>query len=303
MGENHRYPRYQRHVASRPMHYRHRFVFHPVPDLVERTPVNALRRRVRVFDAAVPQGLHDVASGAVMSLALMGEDGSATKRSWIASHVNLLTEFFDFRRRAQRGLDMAVNAPEGACTALLAHAWHDDHPHTVDEHLYALEALWLDSGPMVSDDHHLSFGIKSAARRLFLARHYAIASLRYAELAACGREAAALDRVLAYALRGTDAAYRAQLLVVDDTSSLSAHARRASAARYSNDPKQKAKTELYELWRGWQSGTGDGKARYRSNADFARKALVAYGDVLTSTATIERWQREWAKGEVTPEME
>lgn len=72
--------------------------------------------------------------------------------------------------------------------------------------------------------------------------------------------------------------------------------RSASLARYANDPKQRAKSEIRKLWGDWV----DGKASYRSGAAFARMMLEQF-PVLTSAKRIEAWVSEWRKERVSSE--
>lgn len=64
----------------------------------------------------------------------------------------------------------------------------------------------------------------------------------------------------------------------------------AAMTRYKNDPKQLAKSSVYEHWKQWQE---DPKL-YSTKADFARDMLDAY-EVLTSQKKIEDWCRDWER--------
>ena len=69
----------------------------------------------------------------------------------------------------------------------------------------------------------------------------------------------------------------------------------ASRARYAKDPKQKAKSEIFELWKLWRADSH----RYKSKAAFARDMLDKF-DCLTSQKQIEDWCRGWMKETDTP---
>ncbi|WP_155624979.1 hypothetical protein [Burkholderia vietnamiensis] len=66
--------------------------------------------------------------------------------------------------------------------------------------------------------------------------------------------------------------------------------RSASFARYSKDPKQRAKAEVKKLWEMWRRGP----SRYPSKAAFARDMLDKF-DELKSSKKIEDWVRAWEK--------
>lgn len=59
-------------------------------------------------------------------------------------------------------------------------------------------------------------------------------------------------------------------------------------AKAANDPKQKAKSEAFALWKDWQTG----ETLHKSGAAFARY-VVDKLDVLDSTKTVERWVTQW----------
>lgn len=60
-----------------------------------------------------------------------------------------------------------------------------------------------------------------------------------------------------------------------------------------NNEKVKAKKEIHDHWKSWQ----DNPTRYRNLATFARAMLEKY-PALDSNQTIERWCREWRRGDV-----
>jgi len=66
--------------------------------------------------------------------------------------------------------------------------------------------------------------------------------------------------------------------------------RSASIARYSKDPKQRAKAEVKKLWEMWRLDL----SRYPSKAAFARDMLDKF-DELKSSKKIEDWARAWEK--------
>ncbi len=66
--------------------------------------------------------------------------------------------------------------------------------------------------------------------------------------------------------------------------------RSASFARYSKDPKQRAKAEVKKLWEMWRCDP----SRYPSKAAFARDMLDKF-DELKSSKKIEDWVRAWEK--------
>lgn len=69
-------------------------------------------------------------------------------------------------------------------------------------------------------------------------------------------------------------------------------ARQRARKRHELDPKQAAKMFVLDCWRAWQAVP----TTYVSKAAFARDMLDKQPD-LVSTQVVERWAREWAKGE------
>ena len=109
----------------------------------------------------------------------------------------------------------------------------------------------------------------------------------------------ALDKVTAqvnnalYRLDAADAdmesdASELRALIADLQKSLRA---RGAVARWNNDPKSQAISEVKEKWLAMKSGA----SRYRSDAQFSREMMRDYGELLSEGGiknAIVRWRRE-----------
>jgi hypothetical protein len=213
-------------------------------------------------------------------------------------------EFSVFRQRVYDAAEAVSGRvygrePSECECAMSALIWGGDRLESLDVHLASVAFLWLDSADQAVVNHEFSFGVEAGTRRKFLARHYAIASLRYLEMALLARHVGNIDNALEHALRASQASQQATELAFDgEEEILSEIGRRGARARHRNDPKQKAKAAVYALWLRWQAG----EERFRNNAKFALEAVSRYTE-LESTQTVERWQRDWRKGKDIPDTE
>ncbi|MFM0210513.1 hypothetical protein PQQ96_24215 [Paraburkholderia sediminicola] len=274
------------------MRYRYRFASQ---FLVNSRSIDPLGRG-QLAVAGVPDELSAVSWRTELVMARLGCAISNASRTTLRA---MFAEFSAFRQRVYSTAESISDDEKIARATEFDYSVEmilcgEDPWESLDAHLACVACLWLDDP--VSFQHAFSFGVEVGQRRQFLARHYAIASLRYVELALLARRAERVDQALRYALLAASTSNQAMDLVFDgEEAILSEIGRRGAKARHRIDPKQKAKAAVYDLWRRWQNG----QENFPNNAKFALAAVQQHAD-LGSTQVVERWQRNWRKGKDIP---
>lgn len=284
---------------SKKIHYRRRFSYHPLPPGQTDARVDVLRWRTKRYPYSLGVEFWGVACRAINVLA-----DERPELAGVTSDLygELLAEFFAFRRKVFRTIpDPPAEHDRDRWLSEREHAldimWNSDPWSELDEHLDTLRLLWLSPERPISSDDPLSLGIVESARAPLLGRHYAIAAMRYAELAILASASGAGVRAMGYAMKACSTSYCAQDLMFDnEAEAIRKQASRGGKARHRVDPKQRAKAEVYAMWLKWQSGD----ERHKNQSKFALAAVGKHADVLESTQTIERWQRSWRVGKDIP---
>ncbi|MFM0649012.1 hypothetical protein PQR14_32230 [Paraburkholderia bryophila] len=167
-----------------------------------------------------------------------------------------------------------------------------------DAHIKALRHLWFGPTGRVHVNDEWYFDIPANARRQFLARQYAIASLLYVDAAqlAAVQHKNARDTV-DFSLRAASALRRAiEFRSLTAQQLRTEMARDAAVKRHHISPKTAAKASVRVRYLNWKAN----REKHRSAAQFA-VAMVNDFEVLESTQTVERWVRDWEKERRTPD--
>ncbi|MBO7754497.1 hypothetical protein [Burkholderia pseudomallei] len=277
--------------------YRRRFSYHPVPSFEKGLHANVLLRRTKLYPYRAGWEFFLVGARAIQVLTEWNRRTGKSDRLY----GELLSEFFSLRRRVWQALpdDPAAFETDDEYGRDLEYVWYSDPWADLDEHLHTLSRLWLDETRPIPLDDPMSLGIAKEDRAGTLARNYAIAAMRYLELAILAAASHSGDRSMQFAMKASHVIDRAVNLTFDaESEAIRKLARRGGKARQKVDPKQRAKVDVYAMWLEWQNNN---KAMYETKSKFALAAVKKHEFVLESTQTVERWQRRWEDGKDIPD--